>query len=108
MIAFSHYRASHANGKPPVNNSVAPPAACQVVCHVNMYCLEPIIRQGNLLHTKQWLGYFAAVLEGSESTVHNTKTHMEAIRRFIPSRVSLVPHAGAKPLSFGLKADVVN
>lgn len=65
-----------------------------------MYCLEPIIRQGSLLYTKQWQGYFSAVLEGSESSVH-----MEVIRRFITSRVSSA-NAGAKPLSSVFKADV--
>lgn len=75
-------------------------------CKYSMYCLEPIIRRGNLLHTKKWLGCFSAVPEGSESSVHNTNTNMEVIRRFIPSGVSSVPHAGAKPLSSGFKADV--
>lgn len=44
--------------------------------------------------------FFPTVLEGSESSIHNS--HMEVIRRF-----TLVPHAGAKPLSSGLKANVV-
>lgn len=56
---------------------------------------------------KQWLGYLSAVLEGNESSIHNTKTHMEVISRFISSGVSSGPHAGAKPLSSGFKADVV-
>lgn len=64
-----HNRAAHANGKPSVNNSVALSAACQVVCHVNMDCLEPIIKQGMKSYTKQRLGYLSAVLEGSESTI---------------------------------------
>lgn len=70
-------------GSTSVNKSAAPAADCQVVC-VNMDCLEPIIRQTNLSYTKQRLGYFSAMLEGSESSIYNTKTHMEAIRRFIP------------------------
>lgn len=93
------------------NNSVALAAACQVVCHVSMSFfginLESIIRQGNLLCTNQWLDYFSAMLKGSESSVHNTEKHMAVIRRFIPSRLSSIPHAGAKPLSSGFKADVV-
>lgn len=58
------------------------------------------------MYAKQWPGYFSAALRGREGSVHNTETHMEVIRRFIPSRVAPVPHAGAKLLSYGLKADV--
>lgn len=97
-------RAPHGKGKPHVNNSRALSAPCQVVCHVNMYCLEPIIRQCNLLCTEPWLDYFSA---GGQSKIHNTETHMEVIWRWIPSGVNSSPHAGARPLSFGFKADVV-
>lgn len=86
---------------------MALPSAYQVVCFANVNCCEPSFRQGNLVSLKQWLVYFSAELEANESSMHNTKTHMEVIRRFIFSGVNSVPHAGAEPLSSGFKADVV-
>ncbi len=69
-----------------MNDSKALAAVPLVLCHVNML---------KFVKYKTVVGLFSVLPEGSETSVHNTRTHMEVISRFIPSGVCLVPHAGA-------------
>lgn len=78
---MSHDREKHGGN----NSVVLIAAACQVVSYVQ---------------TRGW----ALTQHSAQSCIHNTKTHMEVISRFILCRVSWVPHAGAKALSHSFKA----